>query len=285
MFRVHKNRPLRPAAAALACLAMAAAGASHAAEATDYLNQSVWIQLGAFRPTIDSRVQVNHASTGSTGTNLHLEDELGLPEHKTLGTLLLGARFGDRWRAEFEYFSLTRSADKTLLSTEVVIDDTTYPVSAAVDSEFDSRVARASIGYSFYRTEEAEAGAVLGLHVTRFKFVVEGLGNAGAGAVSLRREEAAHTVPLPTAGLYGTYAFAPGWLASGRADAFAINYKGHKGRLLNFQANVLYRFTGNFALGLGYRYDDYKVTETRRDPQGEVRYTFQGPQVFIDAGF
>jgi len=274
-----------PFVLALGLLAFGGAGSSQAAEATDYLNQKLWIQLGAFRPTIDSRIQVDHPSTGAAGTNLNLEDELGLAEHKTLGTLLVGARFGERWRAEFEYFSLSRSSDKTILETSIVVDDTTYPVSASLASEFDSKVARASVGYSFYKTDEAEAGAVAGLHVTRFKFVVEGDGNAGSGPVTIRREEASHTVPLPTAGVYGTYAFAPSWLASGRADVFAINYKGHKGRLLNFQANVAYRFTGNFAVGVGYRYDNYKLTETRRDPRGEVRYTFQGPQVFIDAGF
>lgn len=270
---------------AVGLIALAAAGSSHAAEATDSLNQKLWVQLGAFRPTIDSRIQVDRSGGGTSGTNLNLEDELGLAEHKTLGTLLVGARFGERWRAEFEYFSLKRSSDKTILQTEIVVDDTTYPVSASIASEFDSKVARASVGYSFYKTDEAEAGAVAGLHITRFKFAVEGDGNTGSGPVTIRREEASHTVPLPTAGVYGTYAFAPSWLASGRADVFALNVKGHKGRLLNFQANVAYRFTGNFAVGVGYRYDDYKLTETRRDPRGEVHYTFQGPQVFIDAGF
>lgn len=275
----------RPIAVACGLLVVLVAPGAHAADATDYLTQKLWVQIGAFRPSISSHIQVDRSNTGAAGTDLHLEDELGLPEHKTLGTLLVGARFGDRWRAEFEYFSLKRSADKTLLETEIVVDDTTFPISAAVDSEFDSKVARASVGYSFYKTDEAEAGVVAGLHVTRFTFSVEGLGQVDGSTVAVRREEAAHTVPLPTIGAYGTYAFAPSWLASGRADAFAIDYKGHKGRLLNLQANVQYRFTGNFALGVGYRYDQYKVTETRRDPRGELRYTFQGPQVFIDAGF
>lgn len=275
----------RPIAVACGLLVVLVAPGAHAADATDYLNQKLWVQIGAFRPSISSHIQVDRSNTGAAGTDLHLEDELGLPEHKTLGTLLVGARFGERWRAEFEYFSLKRSADKTLLETEIVVDDTTFPISAAVDSEFDSKVARASVGYSFYKTDEAEAGVVAGLHVTRFTFSVEGLGQVDGSTVAVRREEAAHTVPLPTIGAYGTYAFAPSWLASGRADAFAIDYKGHKGRLLNLQANVQYRFTGNFALGVGYRYDQYKVTETRRDPRGELRYTFQGPQVFIDAGF
>jgi len=275
----------RPIAVACGLLVVLVAPGAHAADATDYLTQKLWVQIGAFRPSISSHIQVDRSNTGAAGTDLHLEDELGLPEHKTLGTLLVGARFGERWRAEFEYFSLKRSADKTLLETEIVVDDTTFPISAAVDSEFDSKVARASVGYSFYKTDEAEAGAVAGLHVTRFKFAIEGDGNAGSGPVTLRREEASHTVPLPTAGVYGTWAFAPSWLASARADVFDLKLKGRKGRLLNLQANVAYRFTANVALGLGYRYDDYKLTQTRDDPRGEVRYTFQGPQVFLDAGF
>jgi len=275
----------RPLAGVLVLLCLPLTPGARAAEATDYLNQTLWIQLAAFRPAIDSRIQVDHPSTGAAGTRLNLEDELGLVDRKTVGTLLLGARFGGRWRGEFEYFSLKRSADKTILQADIVVDDTVYPVSASLASEFDSKVARASVGYSFYKTDEAEAGAVAGLHVTRFKFAIEGDGNAGSGPVTLRREEASHTVPLPTAGVYGTWAFAPSWLASARADVFDLKLKGRKGRLLNLQANVAYRFTANVALGLGYRYDDYKLTQTRDDPRGEVRYTFQGPQVFLDAGF
>jgi len=37
--------------------------------------------------------------------------------------------------------------------------------------------------------------------------------------------------------------------------------------------------------GLGYRYDDYKLTSTRDDFHGRVDYKFKGPQLFLEAGF
>ena len=40
-----------------------------------------------------------------------------------------------------------------------------------------------------------------------------------------------------------------------------------------------------FALGLGYRYDSYKLEATKSDFRGKCDCKFRGPQVFIHAGF
>ena len=92
-------------------------------------------------------------------------------------------------------------------------------------------------------------------------------------------------MPLPTLGLYGAWAVAPGWETTGRVDVFKLRHGEYDGRLVNAQANLIYRFNANLGLGAGYRYDDYKVTSTRDDFRGYVNYKFKGPQVFLEAGF
>lgn len=248
------------------------------------LNQRGWIQLGAFRPSIDSQIQYDKPSIGLTGTDLHLENELGLADRKTLPTLLLGGRLGERGRVEFEYFSLKRNASRTL-EAEVTFGDTTYDATATINSEFSSKVYRLSAGYSFLKDEAAEAGVTLGVHVTDFLIALEGIGSVNGGASSVRRERQDKTVPLPTIGLYGAWAFAPSWEASGRLDVLSLKVREYKGTLLNAQANLFYRFNPNIALGLGYRYDDYRLKANRDDWTGRVEYTFKGPQVVLDAGF
>ena len=53
---------------------------------------------------------------------------------------------------------------------------------------------------------------VLGLHVTNFKVFLQGLGTVNGSAVAVHTEDKHKTVPLPTIGAYGTYAFAPDWV-------------------------------------------------------------------------
>jgi hypothetical protein len=94
------------------------------------------------------------------------------------------------------------------------------------------------------------------------------------------------TVPLPTVGLFGSVALAPGLALNGRADVFSLSHRDIDGRLLNLQANVTWHFTPNFGIGAGYRFTDYKVESGRsEDFRGRLEYEFRGPQLFVDARF
>jgi hypothetical protein len=268
----------------LIAAALTPCGLAQAADNTDTLNQSVWLRLGAFHPSISSNAQVDQPTTGAPGTAIDFERDLGLEKTKTLPTLLLGARFGGNWRAEFEYFHLSRDGNQTL-GQILNVDDSTFPVSAAVSTHFSSSVYRASIGYSLVKTPQLEFGGVVGAHVTTFDISIEGDVTSGGSTLAAQREEKNKTVPLPTLGLYGAYAFAPGWVTTGRVDFFKLKHGDYDGRLVNGQLNLIYRVNPAIGLGLGYRYDDYKVTSARSDFRGHVDYKFRGPQVFLEAGF
>lgn len=266
---------------AIGC-ALACAGAA-VAQPIDTLDQKVWVRLVAFHPEIDTAARIDTAGGGAIGTEFSFE-ELGLPRKKTLPTLLVGARFGGAWRAEFEYFRLSRSASRTL-TRQLTVDNTVYPASARLDSRFVSDIYRASGGYSFVQTPRSELGAVVGLHVTRFDIDLTGAGRVSGQQVIRATEQRRQTVPLPTLGLYGALAFAPGWQATGRADYFLLRRGGYDGRLINAQANVLYRFTRQVALGLGWRIDDYRLAADRSSFSGRVEYRFSGPQTLFEAAF
>lgn len=272
---------------AVRCIALLgcgwAASGMLAAQTLDTLDQSLWLRLGAFRPSIDTNIRVDSAGGNIVGSQFSLED-LGLARHKTLPTFLVGARIGSAWRAEFEAFRLSRSGVDTL-DAQLVVEDTTYSASARVDTRLVSDVFRLSAGYSFLKTPQAELGVVAGLHITRFDFELVGVGSVAGQPASRTSEVRQETVPLPTVGMYGAWAFAPNWQATGRADYFSLAHRGIDGRLINAQANVLYRFSRQLALGLGWRYDDYRVEASRSSFSGLVDYRFRGPQAILEAGF
>jgi hypothetical protein len=91
----HTHRALR-AVLALAG-GLAAAGASHAQSPSGTLDQRYWLQVGAFRPSIDSEVRYDRTD-GGLGTIVDFERELGLADSKTVPNVLFGVRLNERWR-------------------------------------------------------------------------------------------------------------------------------------------------------------------------------------------
>jgi hypothetical protein len=276
---------LSPCFAGRLVAAVVAVGCCAAAGAQE-LNQRMWLHLGAFRPHIDSVFQIDSArSAALLGTRIHGESDLGWADSDTVGSLLLGARLRDRWRVEFEYFQLDRSADSPMRGRDITVGETSFSLAAQLSSEFASRVYRLTAGYSFLRLPRAEAGAALGLHVTDFSIALEGTGMVDGVTVLRRREQRKELLPLPTAGLYGSWAFADDWVVQARFDWFSLTYDGYEGTLWNVQANLLYRLWPNVAVGFGYRLNDYELKADRSSWRGQVDYRFHGPQILLEAGF
>ncbi len=238
--------------------------------------QDRWmLQLGAYRPNVDTTASLN-STGGVVNGDVSFESDLKLKDRETLPTFLASVRLGERWKMEFEYFSLNRSASNPVSRT-ISWGDNTYTLGTVVTSEFNSDIYRLSAGYSFVKDDKKEAGVVLGLHATDFEASIRtpGLGKVAGDALA----------PLPTIGFYVAYAFTPKWLVSGRFDYFSLDYDDYDGSLANFNIGVDYRFTRHFGAGLGYRHVEYDVTLTKSSFTGNVNYKFSGPMLYGVASF
>lgn len=239
------------------------------------LQDGFTLEVGAYAPMVKTTARLDNATLGA-GTSISFEDDLGLDDRKIQPAVLGRLRLGERWRIEGEYFALNRSATRVINRT-INFGGNIYPIGIVVNSEFDSDLYRLSAGYSFIKNTQAELGAALGLHVTDFTMSL-----AGAN-VAKRTGDA--LAPLPTVGLYGSYALTPRWLLSGRADFFSFSYHDYDGSLINLVAGVDYRFTRNFGIGLGYRYVDYDLDVTKSSFSGNVQYEFSGPVLYLAGSF
>jgi hypothetical protein len=262
--------------AILALLAVVVCGSAAAQNVHPALTDRWNFQLGAFVPKTDTTLRLDATATVRPGTSLSFEDDLGFSDTKTIPAILASVRLGERWKIEGEYFSLHRSSARAINRT-INWGDQTFTVGTVVAGEFDSDIYRLSVGYSFIKNNQAELGAVVGLHVTDFK---ASLAAAGVGA-----QTGDGLAPLPTIGLYGAYAFTPQWLVSGRADYFSFNYNEYDGKLINFTLGVDYRFTRHFGAGIAWRHVDYQLDATKVKYTGEVNYKFTGPMVYLNASF
>ena len=265
----------------LAAIALAlCAGPAAAQQAED----RVWLHLAGYWPGIESTARADFLATGASGTTVNFENDLGLADRKALPWFAAGARLGNRWRLEFEYFALSRTGTKTI-SQSIAWDDTVFPASATLDTRFDSDIFRQSAGCSFLRTPQAEAGLAVGAHVTDFNLSLATQTTVGGVQASASSESEDALVPLPTIGLYGRYDFAKSWSLFGRIDYFSFNTGDYGGGLTNTLAGVTYRFNDRFGASLGYRYIDYSLDVEKSDWRGSVDYRFSGPFLQLQLGF
>jgi opacity protein-like surface antigen len=240
-----------------------------------------WLQLHAFRPTIESTARADALATNRPGTELSFEDDLGMSDRETLPSVLLGMRFFDNWRFDFEYYTLKRDASR-VTEREINFGDESFDLATQLSSSFESSIYRLTVGYSFIKSQEVDLGVAIGLHLTDFELTLAGANNLGG---SVRRETKDALAPLPTIGLYGSYAFSPAFGVRARADLLSLEYGDYDGSLTNVELAVDWRFHPNYAVGAAYRYVNYELKASSSSWNGEVNYKFKGPTLFFEAAF
>lgn len=255
----------------------ATAALSAAPAAAQAIDDKYWIEASVFRPAIDSSATVSRP--GSPGTNVDFESDLDLDDTDNLFAAAAGARFG-RFVLLGEYYALDRDASTTV-SRSFVFDNLTVPVNAQVDSQFESNVYRATLGYSFIQNQTTELGAAVGLHATDFDLGLQAeftVGGSPTMTTQTRRRD--FLAPLPTVGLYGTYQPSPRIAINGRIDYMALGYGDYSGGIMNATATVSYRLTDMFEVGAAWRYVSYDLEVDKDDYSLDLDYSFNGPSIF-----
>lgn len=275
--KVGNHGVLLAALAAAGVASLAAAPASAQA-----LDERFWLEGSGYFPGIETKINVSRP--GFPGTDIDVENDLGMEDTDTLPAVYAGWRFSPRWILTGEFYALDRDANVTLGRT-IEFDGSTYPVGVSIDSRIASDVYRATIGYSFIHNDYSELGASIGLHATDFDIELTGeaqVGPAVRQVVTRRREFLA---PMPTVGVYGTYEVTPKVILNGRVDFLSLEVDEYGGGITNAQASVSYRFTKMFSAGLAYRYVAYDLQVEKTDYNADIDYNFSGPSIFARVSF
>jgi hypothetical protein len=260
--------------------AVALAAPAHA----QALDDGFWIQGSGFLSNVDTKVSSSTVVNPGGGTEIDLEDDLGLDDGELLPAIYAGARLGGGFIVAAEYFSLGRDSTATI-SRNITVDDVTFPVNGSVTAGFDTKVYRLSIGYAFIRNDTAEVGAAIGLHATELDFSIQGSGTVGGALTSnqVRRKDV--LAPIPTLGVFASFEPMPNVIVGGRADYLGLGIDDYDGSVLNLQASAQYRIMENVGIGVAYRYVDYDLDVEKDTYVASFDYNFWGPSFFIEIGF
>ncbi len=238
-------------------------------------NKMFTARIGYLWTEADTRVRLD-SSNGDIGADINFEDSLGLQSSKGISLGELSWRINLHHRIDFSYTGLSRDGEQRL-TADIDFGDNTYTIGTDVNSIFSSDIWRLAWGWSWINDSKVEFGSLLGLHVTEIKVGIR-------GANGLLSEEEATTIPLPTIGLQGSYAFTPKWHLRGWFQWFALEYDKYDGSLFNTSVALDYYAFDNVGIGLGYNYYRYDLT-VADDHQAIFDYTFHGPMLYANIYF
>ena len=221
--------------------------------------------------------------SGGTGTDIDVEDDLGMEKTKIQPRFSLRWRPGRRHELEGGYQWARRNADKRL-SRDIEFGDSSFTAGADIHSTFNTDLAFLTYRFAFMAKERTQIGAALGLGVLFLDVGVEALGT-GTGPGAGRSFEVGKKVkgPLGSLGLYGRFLAGDSWQFEVDARALKISIDRFHPRVLEAGGAARYYFSQKFALELGYAASGIRVVV---DPKtfengstgivsGEIKYSLQ----------
>ena len=238
------------------------------------LNDTFRLSLGGYWAESNTQASLG-PSGGGSGVVIGLEDTLGLEARKLVAEASAYWRFAQRWRVDAGYYRLARRATRTA-QEDITWGDVTYPAGVTVNSTFVMSDLRASVGYSFFRTQDKEIGLGLGLHATAFKLALD-------GAVGARAESV--TAPLPVLALYTNIALTDRWALAARADWLSLSYDNYSGGVRSIAFDIVYQPFKNWSFGVGMHNLSLRLDVDEGAAKMRARMSLQGPAAFASFSF
>ena len=212
-------------------------------------------------------------------------DDLGIDDGNTTPYFGFRWRFADRWRLTFDYFGLENDGGVRKDFDELIFGDIRAKGFLAVDTDFKTDFYVTQVGYSFLKNDRGELGVGAGLHVVDFNTRLKVSGEINGKSGSVKSETANLTVPLPNVLGFGTYAFTPRLSLDGSIGWFGLDYDDYSGNLVSLSANLEYRLTDHFGIGVGYNYIDMDLDIEQSSRTDTYDLEYQGPVLYVSAGF
>jgi len=234
------------------------------------------LSLGVFVTNRDSNTRLDGAA-GMRGTDVNLEDNLGLDNSDTVFRIDGYYRFNKKHRLDFSTFDLSRSAS-ILVEREIEWDGTVFPINSTLDSSFDMAIYKLAYTWSFMQREKGYLGLTAGVYVARFGATI-------VGNVIGERTSNDLTAPLPVFGLRGQYDFTEKLSFRASGEIFALEYGDFTGSMYDVYAGLDYQFFKHLAIGVGINSVSIDIGIARDNFTGDLNWQYDGGLVFFKFDF
>jgi len=240
-------------------------------------NDRVRVSLGIMDLSSTTTLQVD-STTGTPGTVVNGEDQLGLSKNDIEPKFQAMVRAGSRNRIFFDYFTLDRTGN-AIVAEPIVFRDAVLQVGDPVQSLLNFRVLGITYAYSFYRSEKLEFAAMLGADSVDIEAQVKV--QSAAQHVNQMENEAG---PFPAPGLDATWVVSKRFYFDGRIQYLGLHFHNLDGSLGFLEFDALYRFRPNVSFALGYTYVKAHLSDNQTSG-GYFDLDTKGPQLFVRVAF
>ena len=200
------------------------------------------IIVGAFITDRQSSTRLD--SDAGDGTEIDMEDDLGLESSTNVARLGGYVWLGERHRLDGAFFDLSRESSFPIQET-IDFGDETFVINTAVQTESDLTIIKADYTYAVMARDRGWFGVTAGLYIAE-----SGLSLSQPTLGRAETEDV--TAPLPLFGLRGDYAIGDRITLRGAMQWFGFEADDVDGRLTDFYVGADYGFGERMAVGLAY---------------------------------
>lgn len=260
---------------ALALLLAGAAGSAAAQEDVAHAERGA-VLIGAFVTGPDTSARVD--SVNGRGTDIDLENDLGLDTTKTVARLDGYFWFSRRHRLDGSLFQYSRDAT-TVIGRTIEFGDRTFDLSRTIDADSDVRIFK--VGYTFAPivTERGNFGITAVVYTAKLDLALR-------DRASGEEESRDFTAPLPVLGFRGQYDVSDRISLRGSIELFSLDVGDTDGRLSDTSLGADYSFNDRMALGLAYNLVSVDIDADDIDGFiGAVDWGYDGVLLYLKANF
>lgn len=236
------------------------------------------ILVGSFITDRDSNARLD--SESGEGTDLNLEDDLGLDSSMSVARVGGYLWLGRRHRLDVAYFDMSRDASRVIDET-IEFGDEVFQINTTIESEQDLSILKADYTFAALARDRGYLGIVAGLYIADMAMT---LSERTLGAY----ESEDVTAPLPLFGLRGDYAITDRITLRGALQWFGFDTGDIDGRLTDFYVGADYGLGRNKRMAIGLAYDRVSMNIGAEDDDGfdgRLDWGYDGLLLYFKADF
>jgi hypothetical protein len=238
-----------------------------------------YIKAAYYAPQVRTslRLDPSFAAAGVTGTPLSGENDLGLPQRLHEGRVDFMFRMRERSKVRLDYFEANRSGSR-ILANDVVFGNNTFAAGQLAQTTLDWQMGDLTYTYSFYRSEHLEIGSGLAAYLLQVQLT-------GAVPAQFQKQTASVAGPLPALPLDFTWCISSRFALTARAAYLRANLSDVHGWFADLHEDAQYRWSPNFAIGVGYSSIRTSLTRSGGSAPGVFSMSISGPEAFARFSF